>query len=281
MQLLKQIGFIALVGIGSSIASEESLSVQNLANKVAGKPMEQINRDVLPKGNEEAVLWVLRKERAYDALFRLNDQPAIDEFISKYRAKKGLDRFLPKYLKDCKAPYILDELAPFLYEGPDYEHRRSTTGGEYYDDHGCAQTTATAMGEIIAKAPEFSEAVRKSVNDRVGESPATMRAWWEKNQQALREERYGEVTPIIRAVAAKVPDQTRKEAPVPRNSAPAEIQRTMAPPAIPSPGVREHKPAAVEAAGGQRGHSSTVIALGVLAVFIFAVGISIAFRRKW
>ena len=153
---------------------------------------EKIDRSVLPKGREEEVLAVLRSEHAYDALFRLNDQPAIDEFFAKYREKKGLDRMMVQTLERCNAPFILDELAPSLYEGPDFEMRKSTLGGELHVDQGYAMTTAKMMSYIIAKAPEFPEAVRKSVGKGVG--PKGMRTWWEENQQALREGRYGEVS---------------------------------------------------------------------------------------
>ena len=192
MRPLKLIGFVTLVMICSSVRAEEPLSVENLANKLLGIPTEKLTRDSLPKRKEQEVLAVLRKRHEYSELFRLNDQPAINEFIEQYRQERGFGPSFKQGLVRSKAPFILDELAPSLYVGPDFERRR-TKDGEY-SDQGCTMTTAAAMSAIIAEAPEFSEAVRKSVG--AGVHPQTMRAWWEENQQALREERYADVKPI-------------------------------------------------------------------------------------
>lgn len=196
MRFLSSICFVVGFTIGTTSLAGEQLLVENLANQVWGLPIEQITRKALPEGKEEQVLQVLRSKRVYSVLFRLNDQPAIDEFFAKYREKRGLDYQLVQQLGWCKAPYILDELAPSLYEGPDFEVRATSDG--YYTDYGYTVLTAKVMTEILASAPEFPESVRKSVDPLVGEHPATMRAWWEANEKALREERYGDVKPVER-----------------------------------------------------------------------------------
>ena len=116
MWYLNSFCVLASFMIAATGEAGEAVSVEHLANQVWGLPIERITRQSLPKGKEEEVLQVLRRKGVYDVLFRLNDQPGIDEFIAKYREKRGLGYRLVQELEMCKAPYILDELAPSLYE---------------------------------------------------------------------------------------------------------------------------------------------------------------------
>ena len=194
----KIVTIIYVCGITVSGAFAETLSVGNLANRITSTPLVELTRADIPNGFEVEVLEVLRTEQKYAVLLRLNDQVTIDEVVEEYKVTKGMDRRLRQALKWCASPHIIDEFAPLLYVEDKVQLRRwpNDSHGEY--DYGYSLSVAEVIAAVVNLSPEFSNDVQKSakiIGPGIGQIQI-MRAWWEQNENALKEGRYSDVTQI-------------------------------------------------------------------------------------
>jgi len=206
---------VVLVMILSGLMISYGTSIENMANQIRSIKRSNLTVSDLPKGYEEKVLAQLRKERAVADLIRLNDQETIDKSIEEYKAVKGKDSMLRQKLESCCAPWILDELAPLLYEEEVPVMRYWAEGMTGNNDYGYSMSVAEIMTTIVGKSPEFSEVVRKTA-DTANPYPyrclhpervTWMRKWWEINQNAILAERFADVTPITQDL---IPAGTRE-----------------------------------------------------------------------
>lgn len=181
-----------------------SESIENMTYKVVAGKRADLTKADLPAGFENEVLAQLRKIHFIADLIRLNDQVTIDKVIQQYKEVQGKDTALRNALENCCAPWILDELAPLLYEEDSLNPRSWHDSFGVSWDVGYSMSVAEVMTTIVGKSPEFSDEVRKTAT---ASNPypyhcidpmriALMRNWWKLNKDAILAERFAEVGPI-------------------------------------------------------------------------------------
>jgi len=177
-----------------------------MANHIRGIPQSELSREDLPEGYEEAVIADLRFQTAITELLRLNDQVTIDGIIARIREAR-IERtlvyprndehhgfFLMQDFKYCRAPFIIDELAPLMYEGIGMLQYRESDGP--IEPWEFRQWVAGAVAKVVENSLEFSPEVRASAKAYRRGNAEIVLVWWEENRTALIEERYGDVTPM-------------------------------------------------------------------------------------
>ncbi len=242
---------LALV-LTASVLSAETRPFNDFAYSAAlriqNRRTWEITTNDLPEGRADDVLYVLRRENSIPELLRLKDQVTIDKRMAQFIAARGQGRMLRRWLKESCSPWMLERLAPLLYE-EDVPHRRP---GEDDDlgDMGYSMTVAAIMANIVATSREFPEEVRKAAAGIPGlasnynsELITVMRRWWETNGAHVRAEQYDKVTSPIYTPAqydwpAVAPAVVRPKPEPPPPSAPSTnppAARPVVPPAPPPP----------------------------------------------
>ncbi len=96
--------------------------------------------------------------------------------------------------RDSGAPQLIERLAPVLYK-TDRLNLRSF--GEGDSDWGESAAVSALIGQLVIKAPEFSAEVKEWAKQHINNPRADIimlgRLFWETNQEALQEKRFGEV----------------------------------------------------------------------------------------
>jgi hypothetical protein len=177
-------------------ASSEAVRLQNMR-------ITEVTTNAFTVGREEELLQELRKRKAIILLLRLRDRKTTEDVLKEFKGARGKCSGRRIALAKSCAPWLLDDLAPLLYEEDTFYKREWNEGGDGHSDFGYSMSVAQIMTRIIASSPEMPAEVRGSAGALRGVDENSlhvglldmMRQWWKVNESALREERYAEVTP--------------------------------------------------------------------------------------
>lgn len=166
----------------------------DLATAFSSRPIEEQRIENLPKDRAAEIINQLDAMGYSGALLRINHQPSIDKFISKYRAMEGKASRSRQIMEESASPYIFDELAPMLYKQEQIKMRRY---GEGDFDIGESATTAVLFGTLIQRAPEFGAEQKawaaSNLTNKSADPIHSARAWWELNREALSGNRFDQI----------------------------------------------------------------------------------------
>lgn len=229
---------ILLLFCGCVTAFSAEESAFNLASHFRSRPLAEITMANLPKGRENEVIDQLVKSRADATLLRLNHLPTIQKIMGAYEREDGRSAFIQRIIGSSGSPYIIDELAPFLYVEDGIGLR---SYGEHADmDWGLSAASAGLLGKIILRAPEFPSIVKEWAERELiiieyqAPNPNLIqaaRAWWELNQAALLANQFDKVQVPASYPAGIPPEQPAQQLATP----PAPIAPTPEPPAPVAP----------------------------------------------
>jgi hypothetical protein len=206
------------------LVAEES--AWNLASHFAHLPLSEQTMANLPKGREEEVLNTLIKEKQSEVLLRLNHGPTIDRIVGEFKQLDGKAEGWRRTMERSGSPYIIDELAPQLYETDVMKARDH--GGDWGSDYGESAQAAEIIGQLIIRAPEFPPEVKEWAKQHLGMPGKDIiqagRAWWELNRDALLANQFDQVK-----VPASYPKSNTVPIPPPRDPSPANLAPPPAP----------------------------------------------------
>jgi hypothetical protein len=187
--------FIAVIALGTAAIGSATESAENLAAQFAGRPMQEQTLSNLPQGREQEVLAALIKDQAIysEVLLRLNHSPTVERVLGEFIRSEGRAPHLRKIIERSGSPYIVDEIAIQLYK----EDRLSPRNYEEHSDFGESAQAAEIIGQLVIKAPAFSEEVKAWAKSHLGTPGLSIiqaaRAWWELNRESLLANQFSEV----------------------------------------------------------------------------------------
>ena len=200
-------------------------SAWNLASRFTHLPLSEQTMANLPKGREEEVLNTLIKEKQSEVLLRLNHGPTIDRIVGEFKQLDGKAEGWRRTMERSGSPYIIDELAPQLYETDVMKARDH--GGDWGSDYGESAQAAEIIGQLIIRAPEFPPEVKEWAKQHLGIPGKDLiqagRAWWELNRDALLANQFDQVK-----VPASYPKSNTVPIP-PRGPSPSDLAPPLAP----------------------------------------------------
>lgn len=228
-------------------ASTEALRLENMR-------IAEVTTNALTEGREEDILQELRKRKAIGLLLRLRDPKTTEDVLKQFKAARGKCSGLRRALANSCAPWLLDDLAPLLYEEDSFYPRKWNEGGDGHSDFGYSMSVAQIMTTIIANSPEIAAEARGSAGALRGVDANSldaglldmMRRWWKVNEDATREESYAELSPPSFAKPQATSGVT--DAPAPLDEASHKVET-----------LGETNPSPIEARATPRAGPSTMI----------------------
>ena len=199
MRLLGLFGIILLVPVISSFGNDASI-VKKYTDELRSTPVKDIHLDSIPIDILDQIIAELRKgDYNHRTLLRLGDDGTIEEVIKYYREREGGDRTVNEAILNSASPWMIEELAEFLYVDDGIRPREWTRDMIGWGDWGISHLTAEIIIEITATAPEFSEDTRRSAAMMFSRRPdfvADIITWWEENEAHFENEEYHLVRPV-------------------------------------------------------------------------------------
>ena len=183
-----------------SLPGNDATMVEEYADELRGATVTDIHRDSIPLDILDQVIAELRKgDYNHRTLLRLGDEATIGEIISYYREREGGDRTVNETIRNSASPWMIEELAEFLYVDDGINPREWTRDMIGWGDWGISHLTAEMIIKITGTAPEFSEDTRRSAAMMFSRRPdfvTDVITWWEENEIHFENEEYHLVRPV-------------------------------------------------------------------------------------
>lgn len=252
-----------------------------MALEMVNTRVTDIQPDEMPNEERLAYADALRNEKPWykERLIRLKDEVTIDEVVREWAASEGRHRSIRQNLKRSASPWMIPELAEFLYHD-ELPAPRSYPNPEMGHDYGFSDATALVMFEILHRAPEVPEAVRGWATPRPrSERPfpvPEMRRWWEENREHLENERYDLIEPLAEPILES-DFYPRKPGAAPSDSTEETVASTE--PDASAPANPEGAPVTAETTTGEQPGSPRWILWTGAGLVVLTAGVLLARRR--
>jgi hypothetical protein len=195
--LLRRVAVVLIIGI---CIQSLSIAGNSYFEDLYKHKYQTITREDVPPDELGGVIEKLRSmatssTRPQSILIRLEDDEFIKSQVNQFEESEGRRR---GGLTKARAPWVIPEVAKFLYIDDSPDAMRLPSGVDFYDEYSLSMTTAGLIKGILRDSPDIPERVKQWASKPPYLKDGTkfrdqLRAWWKLNKQIIEERRYDDI----------------------------------------------------------------------------------------